>query len=236
MIIDKFKHKRTNYVIVIVEGVIVITSKEVTLRVGTQGDDGEVCAALRTLPVDQIVDLITPKVGREFDGDAWMLWCEENKVDDGEAYDLRDVAQRDGQDAWVRHVDGVNAPAKLRARAKDEASRFWVWPEAVSSSVSALKSWAETREPPKKLTIEQVAHAAWRAQDASNLSGLVLSWAEWMPVINAHAREKGIKQNEHEINVMMLDKLCQLAGIEQLNNLHVHAAYKVVHHLAGLPD
>lgn len=239
MIAEKINQGGCEYMVVVSGGIAIVSSKHVTLRIpvpsGVGGDD-DVLRALMTLSVDQIIEAAEPKIGREFDKDAWMLWCEENNVDTEESYELRDLAYESGQAAWLRHIDNWNTPSCRREKAKSETGLFWVWPYFVAESASALKTWTETREPPKALTIEQVAHAAWRAQNASNLSGLVLSWAQWMPTINAHARENGIKQNEHEINVMMLDKLCQLAGIEQLDNLHVHAAYKVVHHLAGLPD
>ncbi len=68
-----------------------------------------------------------------------------------------------------------------------------------------------TSEP---LTIGQVARLCNQAQNASNISGLVLSWAKWMPCINRHAEVLGIAQNLHPINLVMADKLVQLASAE----------------------
>lgn len=60
------------------------------------------------------------------------------------------------------------------------------------------------------MTIQQIAQLAINAQNAVNLSGLVLSWASWQTTIRAHANSVGIAPNLHPVNVIMADKVRDL--------------------------
>lgn len=85
-----------------------------------------------------------------------------------------------------------------------------------------------------KLTIEQVAMAAYMAMDASNVSGLVRSWAEWQPTIREHAEKIGIPPNQHAINMIMADKIRQLSCPDSMTiDDDIFHAYGVVSALRG---
>lgn len=63
----------------------------------------------------------------------------------------------------------------------------------------------------KELTIKEIAFLANMAQNAVNLSGLVHDWSKWQTTIRADARTRGIAPNKHPINIIMADKIADLA-------------------------
>lgn len=233
MITDQFDSR---FIVMVHAGTVIVSSAMATVRIdiGHRTDD-DTCAWLTEQPMAVVLDHVTPKAERTFDSEWWLAWCERERVDTADAYELRDLALEDGEHAWAAHVNGTQLTNAQREEARARVHEFWRHADELVATVVAVCAWAQARKPEVPLTIEQVAHDCWRAQDACNLSGLVLSWARWMPTINAHAREKGLPANGHEINVVMIDKLRQLAGIEELHNNHINQSYSVVHRLAGEP-
>ncbi len=75
------------------------------------------------------------------------------------------------------------------------------------------------------MNIAEIAKSAIEAQNAVNVSGLVLSWAKWMPVINADAMERNIEHNQHPVNVLMSDKIRSLILLGETDDLAFNAAY-----------
>jgi CHAD domain-containing protein len=80
------------------------------------------------------------------------------------------------------------------------------------------------------MDIKEIAKKAYGALAASNLSGLVHSWHVWLPDIRAHAEKHHILPNDHPINVIMADKVAQLAGIATNAPM---GAYEAVERLAN---
>jgi len=60
--------------------------------------------------------------------------------------------------------------------------------------------------------IVKIAKAAIALQDASNLSGVVHSWSQWLPAIRRDAETKGIEPNRHPVNVLIANKVSSLTG------------------------
>lgn len=61
---------------------------------------------------------------------------------------------------------------------------------------------------------------------ACNLSGVVLSWAEWMHEICEWGRDKGTEwKNRHPINTLILNQLCQLNRCYMGDSREVHWAF-----------
>lgn len=159
-----------------------------------------------------------PEVTREFNNVAWVAFCQKHNVSE----DLMCEAESDATHGPVAWLDFVNNEISRIADDVDE-DMFWSYPSDVLCLLDAVKEVVDAQ--PKPLTIADVAKKAWTAQDASNLSGLVRSWAEWMPVINA---EPG-QPNTHPVNVIMADKIMQLALVGDKTNLtSLEEAYAAV--------
>ncbi len=65
-------------------------------------------------------------------------------------------------------------------------------------------------------TIQEIAANVLACQNACNLSGLVHSWSEWLPIIRQDAVARGIPPNTHPCNVWMANKISQLADSESI--------------------
>jgi len=107
---------------------------------------------------------------------------------------------------------GSTGAAADAALALPLGTPYEIVPIPTESSSSALP------ESPKRfsfdesvLSLENLCMIA-EMQNGSNLSGLLHSWAALLPVIRESALRAGIPPNQHPINVIMLDKLSQLAN------------------------
>ncbi len=70
------------------------------------------------------------------------------------------------------------------------------------------------------MTIAAIARQVLQCQNASNLSGLVHSWSQWLPDIRKDAEARGIPANQHPCNVWMANKVSQLADSESFETLN----------------
>lgn len=74
----------------------------------------------------------------------------------------------------------------------------------------------EEEEPRMKMeprTIQDAAKDAIAVQDACNLSGVVRSFAELMPVVREHVKAQGTDAiNRHPVCVLFASKIADLAG------------------------
>ena len=231
-----FKHKDTDISIFHVDNdnVIIISSQLATIRIEMDDPSADFAdgATWRTA----VMSAIVPEVEDLFDDDQWMEFAGDAGINQRAAYDIRDLAIEDGYGSWV-------AACRLLADGKAELAisqhdRFWSVPDEITALIDALRTYlaAGANPAPKKkeeLNIEQVASLCWMALDASNVSGLVISWGEWMPVINRHAQEIGVSQNMHAVNVAMTDKMLELTGLAS-GDMRAYDAVTVVGRLAGV--
>jgi hypothetical protein len=81
-------------------------------------------------------------------------------------------------------------------------------------------------------TMMDLAKEALAVQDACNLSGVAQSFARAMSAL----RDLGLDTrgcNEHPITIIWLDKMNGLAGIQNLGDTRVMAAFREVSKIAG---
>ncbi len=243
MISRHFVHKDLHVHILIDGHFIILSSKfaALRLRLAQPATDDETLKWLRGAgepdePADHwrcyAMEHAEPELSNVFDDSAWAAFCETHAIDTEQCYEARDIAKESGHRTWLSYLEGELMHAKMELVHAHQAE-FWGLPQDEVALVDAARAFAIDYKPPPALDIERVANAAWMAQDASNLSGIVRSWAEWMPVINAHAQEQDIQQNHHAINVIMAEKVGQLAGLTITYGSD--GAYAVVAKLAKRP-
>jgi hypothetical protein len=80
-------------------------------------------------------------------------------------------------------------------------------------------------------TLKELAQEALAIQDACNLCGLAQSFARAMRDLGDHTNGTDAR-NQHPVTRVWLDKMNQLAGIQE-HNRDVTEAYGVVSDLAG---
>lgn len=235
MIIKHYEHSGLHAHIVIDGDLLIITSRVAVLRLNLhhgQGDD-ETVRWLRAPATDlqtwhtYALGKAEPELQNVFDAMAWLTFCAQNGIDNDDCITARRAAHRDYR-SWDDACGDCLSEAQ-RKLVDTYPGGFWRLPANEVALLDAARAFAVLYTPKPELTIEQVATAAYMAMDASNLSGLVLSWAEWMRVINAHAQVIGIAQNEHDINRIMVDKLRELSGA---NMVTVSVAMRVVAEMA----
>lgn len=239
MITKHYEHKGLHVHIVIDGHLIVLSSRFATLRLrlaAPSDDDGALKWLRSSSDIGHrhiyMLQRAEPEIKNVFNDDAWGAFCEKNGIDSGVSYEARDTAKEGGHRPWRDYLEGELAEAKMQVVEAREGE-FWGLPQDEVNLVNAAVAFALGYVAPAPLDIERVANAAWMAQDASNLSGLVRSWAEWMPAINAHAQAQGVAQNAHAVNVIMAEKVGQLAGLTITAGSD--GAYAVVAELAKRP-
>ena len=79
-------------------------------------------------------------------------------------------------------------------------------------------------------TLKELAKEAYDVQDACNLSGVVFGFARAMESLCACLPNTS-ERNTHPIVILWIDKLNHLAGIQDIGNDRVMAAYKAVRKL-----
>ena len=80
-------------------------------------------------------------------------------------------------------------------------------------------------------TLKAAAQAALDVQDACNLSGVAIAFADVMRTLCAHVDASTGERNRHPIAVLWLDKMADLAGISRDVN-HFGPAYEACKALA----
>lgn len=237
MIVNEYKHGDLFVTIVIFNNLIILSSRFSTLRLRLSAPmtDEDALKWLRP-PETNIatwrryaLERAEPEVKNVFNDDAWGAFCESIGIDSGKSYEARDIAREAGYRLWIEYLESELFSDKLQA-VNERLGEFWGFPQDEANLIDAARAWAKTYAP-ATLDIQAVAQAVAQAQDASNLSGLVLSWAKWMPVINAHARAQGLAQNLHPVNKVMTEKISQLAGLTSVGQ--ISDAYRAVDKLAG---
>lgn len=80
-------------------------------------------------------------------------------------------------------------------------------------------------------TLKELAQESLDCQNACNLCGLAQSFARAMRDLGDHTKGTD-ERNQHPITRVWLDKMNQLAGIQEYSEA-VTKAYSIVHDLAG---
>lgn len=211
--------RETTYTVIVDRDDVIVCSKYDTLRFLIDSkDDTEAWKWICGLTdadhsITNAFGRSIPKIEKEFsDGDLY-IFCNANKIveDDADVLKYAIEDEEDFDDAFKSLFAGREHPPTVTAEEAWNACH--VWPPSMIWALAALRDLARAWTPVEALSIEAVAQLAMRAQNASNLTGLLNSWHSWLPAISRDSQEGKFAWNMHPINRVMADKIAQLAGI-----------------------